>query len=181
VDPNSGRRMGMARVMIAEDEPAIAMVLCEVLKDAGHDVLTATGGAEAIESMSRETPPDVLLLDLFMPHVGGREVIEYMRSTPELKEVPVVLVTGAVPSVSEFPPEGSYQALLSKPFDLCDVLKTVETCVGGPPADAPAAGNHAPGAPPHPGVASLAVREKRRLAQPAPPSQLCRRGADHHG
>jgi len=109
----------MARVLIVDDEPAISLVLTETLKYAGHSV------RQAIELLSGGLRPDVVLLDLFMPHVGGREVLDFMRSTPGLEYVPVILITGAVRNSSEFPPDGSYQGLLPKPFDLEDVIEAV--------------------------------------------------------
>jgi len=115
----------MARVLIVDDEPAISLVLTETLKYAGHSVFSAGGGRQAIELLSGGLRPDVVLLDLFMPHVGGREVLDFMRSTPGLEYVPVILITGAVRNSSEFPPDGSYQGLLPKPFDLEDVIEAV--------------------------------------------------------
>jgi CheY-like chemotaxis protein len=119
------------RVLIIEDEPAIAMILSEVLRDHGHEPSVAPTGIAGLAELARDPVPDVVLLDLFMPGLGGRAVLESMRAQPRTRDIPVVVVTGAVPSTADFPPVGSYQALLSKPFNLVDVIAIVEGCQKG--------------------------------------------------
>jgi CheY-like chemotaxis protein len=119
----------MARVLVIEDEATIALILSEVLREQGHEAVTVSGGAAGLDWLRESPPPDVVLLDLFMPGLGGRDVLKAMRSDPRLKDVPVVLVTGAVPSVEDFPPNGTYQALITKPFDLSDITETIDACL----------------------------------------------------
>jgi CheY-like chemotaxis protein len=121
----------MAHVLIIEDEPAIAMILSEVLRDHGHESVIASTGAAGLERLAQDPVPDLVLLDLFMPGLGGRAVLEHMRAGPGSRNIPVVVVTGAVPSVADFPPVGSYQALLGKPFNLSDVIAVVDRCLAG--------------------------------------------------
>lgn len=132
----------MARVLIIEDEPSIALILVEVLCGEGHEVETAPNGTAGLMRLSRQPVPDIVLLDLLMPVLGGRAVLEAMRSEPSLAGVPVVLITGAVPSARDFPPPSQYQALLSKPFQLGDVSSVVARCLGEPetPGGAPSEG-----------------------------------------
>ncbi|HAH97049.1 MAG TPA: hypothetical protein DCL69_09155, partial [Firmicutes bacterium] len=59
------------------------------------------------------------------PGLNGKGVIEAMRTDPELMEIPVVLMTGAVPTLRDFPDDMNYQALISKPFDLQEVISIV--------------------------------------------------------
>lgn len=118
------------RVLIVEDEPAIAMVLTELLADEGYDVISELDGLSGLNRIREEPRPDVVLIDLFMPRLSGREVLERMRSDPEIAAIPVMLITGAVPDENDFPPKGSYQAMLSKPFDLQDVLNHVRELTG---------------------------------------------------
>lgn len=124
----------MARVLVIDDEPNIAKVLKEALSGEGYDVMTAHNGLSALELLGRE-PADIVLADLLMPGATGRVVVENMRSKPKLRDIPVVIVSGSVPGSKEFPPEGTYQAFISKPFDLTDVIETVQTLLeaGGRP------------------------------------------------
>ena len=70
------------------------------------------------------------LTDLKMPRTSGRCLIESLRSNPRTSALPVILVTGAVPSIDDFPPDGSYDCLIMKPFDIWDVVDTVGRIAG---------------------------------------------------
>lgn len=125
----------MARILIIDDEPAIAMVLEAALGDEGHDVITASDGLAGIERLRQGQTPDVVLVDLYMPRMSGRDLVVAMRADPALREIPVVLVTGAVPRPEDYPPEGAYQALITKPFDVADVIEKVEGRLAKPARD----------------------------------------------
>lgn len=122
----------MACVLVVEDEPTISMVLQELLREAGHQVITARNGAEALRALTGTPVPDIMLLDLFLPDTSGRDLLQRARSLEAFRDRPVVLITGAVPCPEDFPPEGTYQALIAKPFDLDDVIQTVARLVPAP-------------------------------------------------
>jgi CheY-like chemotaxis protein len=117
--------MFLARVLVVDDEPTIAMVLQEVLIDEGHDVDTAPDGLSALQRLGQTPQPDVLLIDLFMPGISGRAVVESMRTNERFNHVPIILVTGAVQREEDYPHPGTYQAVITKPFDVADVIKRV--------------------------------------------------------
>lgn len=119
----------MARVLVVEDEPNIAMILQEILGDEGHEVTTAGDGNSALKRLSTEPAPDVALVDLFLPKLSGKRVIEQMRADPALRRVPVVIMSGAIPTPEVMPPKGTYEGYLTKPFDLVDVVKAVSQLV----------------------------------------------------
>ncbi len=121
----------MARICVIEDEAAIAMALQEALSDAGHKVTVLPDGHRGLLTLRRRPRPDLVLVDLLMPKAGGRAVIAAMRADPELQRIPVILITGAVQGAEDFPPEGSYQAIIGKPFDLVEVLATVQGLLAG--------------------------------------------------
>lgn len=121
----------MAYVLIIDDEPTINMILQEVLRDEGHEVASAHNGTTGLEKMRKMPHPGLVICDLRMPDISGRTVVETMRSEAELKEIPVIITTGAVFDTDEFPPDGSYQATFSKPFDLIDIIEKVQELTGG--------------------------------------------------
>jgi DNA-binding NtrC family response regulator len=115
----------LARVLIADDEPAILEVLRQHLLSIGYVVETTTTGAAAIAAV-RERSPDVVLLDLNMPGVlDGRAVLQAIHAT-----VPVIVVT-AVNDLRDA--RATLQAgafdFVAKPFDLDRVTEVVAAAV----------------------------------------------------
>lgn len=119
----------MARVLVIDDEPTIVMVLEIALSEEGHEVATALDGLTGLNMMKQSPLPDIVLLDLYMPGLSGQAVANTMRSDPVLKDIPVVIISGSIPNPDNFPRRDSYQALITKPFDLHEVLSTIETLV----------------------------------------------------
>lgn len=112
----------MKRLLIIEDEPAIVMLLRELMQDEGYDVLTALDGHQGLK-LFQKAAPDLVILDLCMPGLGGKDVVNFIRSAPVNSEVPIIIITGSDVSFGENPPEGTYQALLMKPFDLEELVQ----------------------------------------------------------
>src|SRR5579859_4788221 len=88
-DEGSGRR-----VLVVEDERTIRLSIAGYLADAGYAVDEAANGAEALERM-RQSTPDVVILDLLMPVMGGRAFIQACRMDQRLGVVPIVLLSAA--------------------------------------------------------------------------------------
>jgi len=122
--------MEMAKLLVVEDEADIASILHEILEMAGHHVTLAVDGAMALELLESDPLPEIILTDLKMPRMSGKRLIEALRSNPRTAALPVILVTGAVPSVDDFPPDGSYDCLIMKPFDIWDVVDKVGGIAG---------------------------------------------------
>ena len=110
------------RVLVAEDDRELRAAISEYLRGEGFDVIAAENGAAAMAA-ARSTPPDVLVLDLNMPQMDRSEVLECWIATPELKDVPVLLVS-ARPELAQVVERYHVRASLAKPFDL-DVLCAV--------------------------------------------------------
>jgi DNA-binding response OmpR family regulator/nitrogen-specific signal transduction histidine kinase len=85
--PTAGRRV----VVIDDDETSCSLVRA-VLEQAGYEVRCAGGGEEGVQLVC-DTRPDVVLLDLLMPHVDGFEVIDRIRADPATAEVPIVVLS----------------------------------------------------------------------------------------
>ena len=119
----------MTRVLILDDEPDIVMILKELLELQGCQAEGAISAETALELLRTRPAFDAVLADLFMPGMNGRDLIEVMRADPSLAQIPVLLVTGAVPHPGDFPPDGSYQGVIEKPFDLMDVTRRVHEVV----------------------------------------------------
>jgi CheY-like chemotaxis protein len=82
-------------ILVVEDDPEAAELLETILRREGCEVLHARDGADALEA-ARELPrPDLVLLDLELPVMDGRSVLEALRSDPTTSGIPVVVLSGA--------------------------------------------------------------------------------------
>ena len=118
------------RVLMAEDEWLAAEVLAEGLTDAGFTVLTAADGQAALEMVAAGASFDLLLTDLRMPRLDGRELIARLRA--ERPDLPVVVMTG-------FPPPEGAEALhdgraplrlLTKPIEITPLIAALRAVAG---------------------------------------------------
>jgi CheY-like chemotaxis protein len=115
----------MAQILIIDDEPVIGMVLKEILAEAGHHAHSVLNGFSALEILGQDPKPDLLLIDLFMPGMGGKDFLQIITHDPQLRDIPVILLTGSGPDIQNFPAAGSYQDIIGKPFDIAEVVKKV--------------------------------------------------------
>lgn len=114
------------KVLVVDDEAEIRD-LCRVnLEFAGHTVIEASDGSEAIETVARERP-DFVFLDLMMPDVDGWEVLHVIRAAPELGEIPVVLLTARAGEDDQIRgwEEGIFDYVV-KPFNPLSLAEWVE-------------------------------------------------------
>jgi DNA-binding response OmpR family regulator len=81
-----------ARVLIVEDEPDIRDLLAFHLEREGYQVTRSTTGPDALRQV-RARPPDLILLDLMLPELGGLEVCRRLRQDPRTVSVPIVMLT----------------------------------------------------------------------------------------
>jgi two-component system, OmpR family, phosphate regulon response regulator PhoB len=88
----SAAQAAPARILVVEDERDIAALIAYHLTREGYRVRTAEGGAEALEVVATDRP-DMLVLDLMLPNFSGYEVLAEVRRRPELRDVPVVVLT----------------------------------------------------------------------------------------
>jgi chemosensory pili system protein ChpA (sensor histidine kinase/response regulator) len=83
----------MAKVLVVDDDPDFVKVTAKILEKAGYEVASAANGAKALQTM-RSNPPDVVLLDIMMAYIlDGLDVSREMAEDPELKDIPVIMVT----------------------------------------------------------------------------------------
>src|SRR5689334_1013848 len=83
----------MHRVLLVEDDDANRDSLTLLMQMAGHDVDAARHGAEALEFLRRGPSPCLILLDLTMPVMDGREFLRQQRESPALAAIPVVVLS----------------------------------------------------------------------------------------
>ncbi len=119
------------RVLVVEDDPSVRGLLHTLLTAEGYDVATASDGLAGLVKAT-SSPPALVLLDLMMPDLGGVRVLEEMRDDPELRDIPVIVVTGkidAVPGMRDLLGEDN---VFLKPFAVGELLSRVAAVTGGP-------------------------------------------------
>jgi putative two-component system response regulator len=82
-----------AKIMIVDDEPINIMVARKYLKDAGYADFITTEDPRPALNMIREESPDVIILDIMMPHINGLEILEQIRRDSTLRHLPVLILT----------------------------------------------------------------------------------------
>ena len=134
--PNANSKVPAIQVLLVEDNPGDVRLTREAFQDAKvHlEMHVAIDGVEAMEFLFQEGKyanaqrPDLILLDLNLPRKDGREVLKEIKEHPNLKAIPVVILTT---SASDVDIEGSYllhaNCYISKPVDLEGFLTVVRS------------------------------------------------------
>ena len=126
-------------ILLAEDHEDNRFALLTVLQRDGYDVLGARNGREAVE-LAAEHLPDLIVMDLAMPVMDGREALRALKADERTRAIPVVALTAMSLTVSadELEAEG-FTALLTKPCMPPHLLAEVRRRIG-PPQDAETGG-----------------------------------------
>src|SRR5207244_10687547 len=115
------------RVMIGDDEPDVLDVLTDIVATFGYDISTGSNGAEAL-AIVRMTPPDVVLLDLAMPVMSGREALTHLQA--DHPKIPVVVVAAQVDAELALHREalGAF-GYISKPFEVAAIEEALRAAM----------------------------------------------------
>jgi len=113
---SNGKRRGMAKILIAEDERDIRDLIEFTLTYAGHDVVKTSNGAEAVE-LAPQVRPDLILLDVRMPRMTGYEACRALKALDGLRDTPIVFLSakGQQTEMESGLDAGAYEYIL-KPF-----------------------------------------------------------------
>ena len=112
---------GVKTILVVDDDDSTVELLAQLLELEGYAVLTASNGKEALESASR-TVPGLIVTDQVMPVMTGAELFRALKSSPRLRQVPVILITSAPPAAAR---DLHWAELIRKPLDLEALLRSV--------------------------------------------------------
>lgn len=116
------------RILVVEDEVLIRMLVCDLLRDAGYDVVEADNGDEALDLLKAGISIDLVLSDVRMPgSTDGLALLRFLREN--LANMPVIITSGHLESDVALAAGASQ--FLAKPFKLEDALKIVEIEIKG--------------------------------------------------
>ncbi|RME41933.1 MAG: PAS domain-containing sensor histidine kinase [Chloroflexi bacterium] len=129
--PTCGQQAdGNKRILVVEDESAIAELLRYRLEKAGYHVTTAGTAQEAL-LLARELSPDLITMDVLLPDIDGFEAIRRLQADASTRDIPVIVVS--VVQCDERPrPSGLDVKFLAKPFDLDTLVSEIRDAIGEP-------------------------------------------------
>ncbi|MGI9111231.1 MAG: response regulator transcription factor [Gaiellaceae bacterium] len=111
----------LSTILVVDDEPNMRFLVRVTLEQAGYVVLEAHHGAAAL-ALASESPPDLVITDLMMPVMGGRELIDRLRSNPATASIPIIVL-----SANGSLRAGDADVALDKPFEVDELLANVRT------------------------------------------------------
>jgi CheY-like chemotaxis protein len=119
------------KILIVEDEEIILDLLKRKLSQEGYEISVARDGQEGLEEM-RRVKPDLILLDIIMPKMGGFEVMEEMQKDSGLKETPVIVISnsGQPVEIDRAQALGAKDWLIKTEFDPQEVIDKVVKQIG---------------------------------------------------
>ena len=124
------------RVLLVEDNPAVVGLIEEAFRDGrlNYEVHVAEDGVVAMNFLRRKDRfanaprPEIVLLDLNLPKMDGREVLEEVKNDPELREIPVIVLTTSDDEADVHRAYGLHaNCYMTKPVDIDDFLKKVRS------------------------------------------------------
>jgi PAS domain S-box-containing protein len=121
---------GRGKILVVDDELQVREVICRVLQACGYAVISATNGRDALSRFSQGGDFDLVILDMVMPDMGGRECLARLLMADA--DIKVMVVTGFTvdDSALELLKEGALE-ILEKPFDLKILTEKVQKLLGG--------------------------------------------------
>ena len=121
-------------MVIGEDDEPIAVLLRDAVNDEpGYQSVVVHDGAMLIDTV-RQVHADLLILDIMMPGLNGFEIYDKVLEDPDIRNMPVLFVSAAATQFDDEIKKRSITDVISKPFDLNDLLDRVRTLC--PPYDA---------------------------------------------
>jgi CheY-like chemotaxis protein len=115
----------MVRVLVVDDESNMRFLIRMILEGAGYEVVEAAHGAAALQRV-KESRVDLVVTDLMMPVMTGRELVVKLRADPATASIPIMVVSANSSTVST-----SADAVLGKPFEPFALLEAAGALAGG--------------------------------------------------
>src|SRR6266513_2105272 len=132
------------RILLADDSITIQKVVELTFSDGDYEVTAVNNGNKAIQKLS-EMRPDIILSDIIMPEKNGYEVCEFVKSHPEYRTIPVVLLTGTFePFDPDRADKAGCDAVVTKPFESQSLIHKVEELIEHAKTQAPTDRSPAP-------------------------------------
>lgn len=117
----------MKKILIFDDNESIVDVLTLILEDAGYEVISATEGKEALR-ITRTEKPDLILLDILMSGMDGKEFKQHLKKIEGVSETPIIVIS-ANAKTEEISKEIGAATYIYKPFEIDEVLNKISETI----------------------------------------------------
>ena len=120
----------LKKILLVDDDPGVHMILTPLFVKEGHMVVSAKSGEQGLQLALSERP-DLIILDVIMPYIKGRELCAKIKSYPVLKDIPVIFLTAkdSPEDVEEEMRVGGI-AHLTKPINAAQVIAKIKGIIG---------------------------------------------------
>jgi len=127
----------MIKILIVEDDPLMSRMYQKIFKFEGYDVDFATNGEEGFEKV-KTVKPTLILLDIMMPKMNGLQVLDKLKMDPELKSIPVIMLTNlaGTQDAESALAKGAVKYIIKSEFEPKQVVNMVKEILAGYTRDA---------------------------------------------
>lgn len=121
----------MAAILVVDDDANARLLLRTLLTHAGHRVIEAANGAEGLSAAGRDRP-DLIILDLSMPSMGGAEFVRALRADPNCRSARVALYTATAMNAAlrDFMEMYGVRHIVPKPSEPLELLEAIRRALG---------------------------------------------------
>ncbi len=118
------------RILVVDDDPDILEALKVLLEDEGYSVETANNG-QIIQFIDGSNLPSLIVLDVLLSGMDGRDLAEQLRNKPDTKDVPIVMISANPGAAHDCVRRGANE-FLAKPFEINDLLRVIDKYIDTP-------------------------------------------------
>jgi DNA-binding response OmpR family regulator len=115
----------MQRILAVDDDKDILEVLKYILEDSGYEVETLADGHYLLDKI-RAHHPDLIILDIMLGNLDGRELCRGLKSADETHDIPVIMISASHAITDTLKQNGNPDDFIAKPFDISTLLNSVE-------------------------------------------------------
>lgn len=124
-----------ARILLVEDEASLIELLDLVLSNCGYKISSVTDGSQVLDRV-RQEKPDLIILDIMLPKLNGFEVCQRIKTDPELKHIPILILSALVQKGEiELGIRMGADIYVTKPFQNSHLIEAIETLLRRKGAD----------------------------------------------
>lgn len=116
--------MNTKTVLVIDDEEFISNAIAKALKNEGYNVIITRDYKSSIKVINA-SPIDCIVSDVMLPYSGGLDIVDHVKNTPELKHIPVILVTGMDKDII-YCTKTQAEAVVLKPFNMAQLMALVK-------------------------------------------------------